>query len=130
MLLGAWPAAADSYDNDGLNIGNDNNTSVLPIQACGNNISVLGLTKTHGQDSKCVNAPIVDHPHAHTSSPEKPKPPAEHPKPPSHHHQPPGHHHQPPGHHHQPPSHHHQPPGHIPEAPTPVPTDGHVVVTG
>ncbi|KEI44700.1 hypothetical protein GU90_08570 [Saccharopolyspora rectivirgula] len=57
-------AHADSVDNDGINILNDNNISVLPVQACGNNIAVLGivLPLLSPQDVNCVNAPIVDHP--------------------------------------------------------------------
>lgn len=63
MAMGS-PAFADSKDNDGINIFNDNNVSVLPIQACGNNVAVLGIVGNIGssQNSQCVNAPIVDHP--------------------------------------------------------------------
>ncbi|MFI0468587.1 hypothetical protein ACH347_31290 [Saccharopolyspora sp. 5N102] len=70
LLAGAAPAFADSADNDGINVGNDNNLSVLPIQLCGNNIAVLGLVVPilSPQANDCVNAPIVDHP----SVPEKP----------------------------------------------------------
>ncbi|GAB3542850.1 hypothetical protein [Actinopolyspora lacussalsi] len=62
MAVGS-PAMADSYDNDGINVLNDNNISVLPIQLCGNNVGVLGVAGNIGssQNSKCVNAPIVDH---------------------------------------------------------------------
>ncbi|SDP45223.1 hypothetical protein SAMN04487905_104169 [Actinopolyspora xinjiangensis] len=54
---------ADSYDNDGINILNDNNVSILPIQACGNNVGVLGAAGNllGSQSAYCVNAPIVDH---------------------------------------------------------------------
>lgn len=54
---------ADSYDNDGINLLNDNNVSVLPVQLCNNNVAVLGLVAPIGspQNAKCVNAPIVDH---------------------------------------------------------------------
>ncbi|MGP4019680.1 hypothetical protein [Saccharopolyspora sp. 5N708] len=57
-------ANADSADNDGINVLNDNNLSVLPIQACGNNVAVLGAVVPilSPQLNKCVNAPIVDHP--------------------------------------------------------------------
>jgi hypothetical protein len=64
-LMAVAPLAhADSVDNDGINILNDNNISVLPVQACGNNIAVLGivLPLLSPQDVNCVNAPIVDHP--------------------------------------------------------------------
>ena len=64
MMAVAPLAHADSVDNDGINILNDNNISVLPVQACGNNIAVLGivLPLLSPQDVNCVNAPIVDHP--------------------------------------------------------------------
>ncbi|MBB5154122.1 hypothetical protein [Saccharopolyspora phatthalungensis] len=64
ILAGGAPAFADSADNDGINIGNDNNLSVLPIQLCGNNIAVLGavVPVLSPQANTCVNAPIVDHP--------------------------------------------------------------------
>ncbi|MGW1676511.1 hypothetical protein [Saccharopolyspora sp. NPDC002376] len=64
-LLALAPVAnADSADNDGINILNDNNLSVLPIQACGNNVAVLGAVVPilSPQLNHCVNAPIVDHP--------------------------------------------------------------------
>ncbi|MEV5537298.1 hypothetical protein AB0L13_10590 [Saccharopolyspora shandongensis] len=63
-LLALAPVAyADSADNDGINIGNDNNVSVLPVQACGNNVAVLGAVVPilSPQINNCVNAPIVDH---------------------------------------------------------------------
>ena len=65
MLALAPVASADTHDNDGVNVLNDNNASVAPIQLCGNNISaVVGVTVPVGspQASECVNAPIVDHP--------------------------------------------------------------------
>ncbi|RKT83408.1 hypothetical protein SAMN05421805_105106 [Saccharopolyspora antimicrobica] len=64
-LLALAPVAnADSADNDGINILNDNNASVLPIQACGNNVAVVGAVVPilSPQINHCVNAPIVDHP--------------------------------------------------------------------
>ncbi|KAA5837047.1 hypothetical protein ABT337_27460 [Saccharopolyspora hirsuta] len=64
-LLALAPVAnADSADNDGINILNDNNASVLPIQACGNNVAVLGAVVPilSPQLNHCVNAPVVDHP--------------------------------------------------------------------
>ncbi|NHD17149.1 MULTISPECIES: hypothetical protein [Actinopolyspora] len=62
MAMGS-PAMADSHDNDGINLLNDNNVSVLPVQLCNNNAAVLGLVAPIGspQNAKCVNAPIVDH---------------------------------------------------------------------
>ncbi|MGW5642088.1 hypothetical protein ACWEV3_10285 [Saccharopolyspora sp. NPDC003752] len=79
LLAGAAPAFADSADNDGINVGNDNNLSLLPIQLCGNNIAVLGLVVPilSPQANDCVNAPIVDHP----TVPEKPKPHTPTPEP-------------------------------------------------
>ncbi|PRW64425.1 hypothetical protein [Actinopolyspora mortivallis] len=62
MAVGS-PALADSYDNDGINILNDNNVSLVPIQLCGNNAAVLGIVAPIGspQYTQCVNAPIVDY---------------------------------------------------------------------
>ncbi|TDD56607.1 hypothetical protein [Saccharopolyspora elongata] len=79
ILAGTAPAFADSADNDGINIGNDNNLSVLPIQLCGNNIAVLGAVVPilSPQANDCVNAPIVDHP----TVPEQPKPHTPTPEP-------------------------------------------------
>ena len=80
-LLTGGTAFADSADNDGVNIGNDNNASVLPIQLCGNNIAVLGavVPTASPQNAACINAPIVDHPQ---QPPNEEKPPAEE-KPPN-----------------------------------------------
>ncbi|QIZ34129.1 hypothetical protein [Saccharopolyspora sp. ASAGF58] len=63
MLAVGSPAFADSYGNDGINVLNDNNTSVLPIQLCGNNIGVLAIVApiASPQINNCVNAPILDH---------------------------------------------------------------------
>lgn len=66
-LLALAPVAnADSEDNDGINLLNDNNVSVLPVQLCGNNVAVLGavLPIASPNSSECVNAPIMDHPSA------------------------------------------------------------------
>ncbi|MGP4018154.1 hypothetical protein [Saccharopolyspora sp. 5N708] len=61
MAIGS-PAFADSWDNDGINLLNDNNVSVLPVQLCGNNIGVLAVVVpiASPQLSHCVNAPIFD----------------------------------------------------------------------
>ncbi|MEU6131607.1 hypothetical protein ABZ805_20735 [Saccharopolyspora sp. NPDC047091] len=64
-LMALAPIAnADTADNDGVNLLNDNNLSVLPVQACGNNVAVLGAVVPilSPQTSDCVNAPVVDHP--------------------------------------------------------------------
>ncbi len=57
-------AFADSFDNDGVNTANDNNTITAPVQTCANSLTastavvpVLSPTKNN-----CVNAPLVDHP--------------------------------------------------------------------
>jgi hypothetical protein len=66
-LLALAPMAnADSADNDGINVLNDNNLSALPTQACGNNASVVGDTVPilPPQASQCSNAPLIDHPKA------------------------------------------------------------------
>ncbi|MBB5155670.1 hypothetical protein [Saccharopolyspora phatthalungensis] len=63
-LLGIGsPAFADSYGNDGIHILNGNNASVLPIQACGNNIGVLAIVVPIGspQFNQCINAPVWSH---------------------------------------------------------------------
>ncbi|TDC95980.1 hypothetical protein E1161_03775 [Saccharopolyspora aridisoli] len=66
MLALAPVANADSSDNDGINVLNDNNVSVLPVQACGNNVAALGAVVPVGSPNStgCVNAPILDHPSA------------------------------------------------------------------
>ncbi|TDD93104.1 hypothetical protein E1202_00215 [Saccharopolyspora karakumensis] len=57
-------AFADTADNDGVNLLDDNNISAVPVQACGNNVAVVGLTVPllSPQNAECVNAPVVDHP--------------------------------------------------------------------
>ncbi|MGW5647894.1 hypothetical protein ACWEV3_32950 [Saccharopolyspora sp. NPDC003752] len=57
-------AFADSAENDGINAVNDNNISAVPVQACGNNVAVIGAVVPilSPQANTCVNAPIVDHP--------------------------------------------------------------------
>ncbi|MEU6270605.1 hypothetical protein [Saccharopolyspora shandongensis] len=63
MLAIGSPAFADSHGNDGINVLNDNNVSVLPIQACGNNVGILAIVVpiASPQINNCVNAPIWDH---------------------------------------------------------------------
>ncbi|WP_243789934.1 hypothetical protein [Saccharopolyspora gloriosae] len=66
-LMALAPIAnADSADNDGVNVLNDNNISAVPVQLCGNNVAVLGVVAPilSPQTSDCVNAPVVDHPSA------------------------------------------------------------------
>lgn len=57
------PAFADSADNDGVNLLNDDNVSVLPVQLCGNDVAVLGAVAdvASPENTECVNAPIGDH---------------------------------------------------------------------
>jgi hypothetical protein len=57
-------AFADSTENDGVNLLNDENVSAVPVQACGNNVAVVGATVPvlSPQGNKCSNAPVVDHP--------------------------------------------------------------------
>ena len=123
-VLTGGTAFADSTDNDGVNIGNDNNLSVLPVQLCGNNVAVLGAVVpiASPQNVACTNAPIVDHP----QQPPSEEPPTEEPpteQPPTE---------QPPTE--QPPTAEQPPtetgPGALPEAPSPVAVEGHHAVTG
>ncbi|ASU77836.1 hypothetical protein CDG81_05380 [Actinopolyspora erythraea] len=63
----AAAASADTKDNDGINVLDDNNISAVPIQLCGNEISALigiNLDLLTNESSQCVNAPVVDHPKA------------------------------------------------------------------
>lgn len=65
MLGMASPAFADSADNEGINVGNGNNASVVPVQACANNVGAAigaAVPILSPQHAKCVNAPVVDHP--------------------------------------------------------------------
>ncbi|WP_246868849.1 hypothetical protein [Saccharopolyspora sp. ASAGF58] len=64
MMAIASPAFADSANNHGVNLLDDNNASAVPVQACGNNVAVLGavVSLLSPQINNCVNAPIVDHP--------------------------------------------------------------------
>lgn len=64
MALGGT-AFADSADNDGVNLLDDNNVSAVPVQACGNNVgAAIGVVVPvlSPQSSDCTNAPVVDHP--------------------------------------------------------------------
>jgi hypothetical protein len=63
MSIGA-PAFADSADNDGVNLLNDNNTSILPIQLCDANLLEVAVPIFSPTNTNCVNAPLVDHPSA------------------------------------------------------------------
>jgi hypothetical protein len=64
MAFGA-PAFADSADNDGINLLNDNNTSIAPVQTCANAITgVTTLLLGSPTTNNCVNAPLLDHPSA------------------------------------------------------------------
>ncbi|GAA4850499.1 hypothetical protein [Saccharopolyspora rosea] len=66
-LMALAPVAnADTADNDGINLLNDNDLSVLPVQVCNSNVAVLGaiVPILSPQTGDCVNAPVVDHPSA------------------------------------------------------------------
>ncbi|MEB3369526.1 hypothetical protein [Saccharopolyspora mangrovi] len=104
MVLGGSQAFADSTDNDGINIGNDNNASVLPIQLCGNNIAILGAVVPVASPQNVVcsaNAPIQEGPGEEPPTDESP---AEEPSVDSS--------------------------KSLPEAPAPVAVQGHHAVTG
>jgi hypothetical protein len=66
-LMALAPVAyADSSDNDGVNIGNDNNITVAPIQTCSLGLEGVGalVPMLSPENNNCVNAPLVDHPSA------------------------------------------------------------------
>lgn len=71
LLATGAPAHADRVGNDGLNIGDDNNLSLLPVQACGDDIAILGLILpvASPEYTECANAAITDHPHVESGSP-------------------------------------------------------------
>lgn len=71
LALLAAPAFADSAGNNGLNLADDNNVSVLPVQICNSGpVNVLAVpvhllsdsNSQSPQNVNCVDAPIVDHP--------------------------------------------------------------------
>lgn len=57
-LFAAAPATAADQDNDGINVLNNSNISVVPIQACGNNIVGPIVPVLSSQDVKCTQATI------------------------------------------------------------------------
>lgn len=70
MSVGA-PAFADSAGNNGINVLDDDNLSVLPIQVCNSGTTDLLAIPLHllsdnegnsPHDVDCTNAPILDHP--------------------------------------------------------------------
>lgn len=70
----AAPAFADSAANNGVNLLDDDNVSVLPVQVCNTGevvpvlshvVDLLGHSQSQSPNTNdCVNAPIVDHPTA------------------------------------------------------------------
>lgn len=65
MLGMATPAFADSAGNEGVNGGNDNNASIVPVQGCANNVGAAigaAVPVLSPQSAQCTNAPVVDHP--------------------------------------------------------------------
>ncbi|MER7077612.1 hypothetical protein SAMN02982929_04300 [Saccharopolyspora kobensis] len=134
LLAGGVPAFADSADNDGINVGNDNNLSVLPVQLCGNNITVIGAVVSilSPQGNQCVNAPIVDHSHGDPTPPvEGAKPPVEGKTPPMENTPPPAENTPPPVQAVNPPAKVVDPVNRdLPTAPAPALVRGHHAVTG
>lgn len=68
LTMVAAPAFADSAGNNGVNLLNDNNISVAPIQACPGKLTVVGdlvtvlNSRTNSPNSvTCAQAPISDH---------------------------------------------------------------------
>ncbi|GAB2744629.1 hypothetical protein GCM10027174_17940 [Salinifilum aidingensis] len=64
MAFGAT-AFADSADNDGVGLLNDDNISAVPVNLCNNNVAAaIGVTAPilSPQTASCTNAPVVDHP--------------------------------------------------------------------
>lgn len=122
-LLASAPAMADTSDDDGVNIGGDNNLQLLPVQLCG--ADVIG--KVVNQDSpdavNCSNAPMVDHPktevHHHAAAPQ-----------PTHRAKPQGQVRERAAHHAKPQQHRAAAKPNLPTAPAPAPVSGHVPVTG
>lgn len=134
-LLAFVPTAfGDSANDNGVNGGNGNNASVIPVQLCNDNVAAaLGavVPLLSPASAQCTNAPVVDHPVASGSEQQPPghpsKPPEQPGKPPEQ-----------PG---TPPEHNVQPPqqaqpgqpnggGELPYAPAPSPIAGHHAVTG
>lgn len=71
LIATGAPAYADSANNNGVNLLNGNNVSVLPIQLCPNGFSGISDIVKIGSGSalspqtiNCVNAPVIDHPRA------------------------------------------------------------------
>lgn len=115
MVIGGTQAFADSTDNDGVNVGNDNNLSLLPVQLCGNNIAILGAVVpiASPQNVVCANAPIEEGP-SEPPAEEPTEPPETEPTPPTE----------------QPPNDEVPSSETLPEAPAPVAVQGHHAVTG
>ncbi len=63
MLTLGSAAFADSFDNDGVNTSNDNNTITAPVQTCANSVSAGTVVPVLSPTTNnCVNTPLVDHP--------------------------------------------------------------------
>lgn len=69
LLATGAHAHADGVDNDGVNIGQDNNISLLPVTLCGDDVAVLGviLPIASPESVQCLNAAITDHPQVDNS---------------------------------------------------------------
>jgi hypothetical protein len=73
LIATGAPAYADSTGNNGINVLNGTNVSVLPVQLCLNSLTGIlssvinvggGAATGSPQTNNCVNAPVVDHPRA------------------------------------------------------------------
>ncbi len=138
-LLAFVPTAfGDSANDNGVNGGNGNNASVIPVQLCNDNVAaavgviVPLLSPTSAQ---CTNAPVVDHPVASGGSEQQPPEqpgtsPVQPGTPPVQPGTPPEHKVQPPKHHQPGPSAQPNGGGELPYAPAPSPIAGHHAVTG
>jgi len=77
-LLVSAPAMADTGGDDGVNIGDDNNVQLLPVQLCDANVIGKVVNQESPDEVDCSNAPMVDHPktevHHHAPAPQA-KPP-------------------------------------------------------
>lgn len=62
LLASGIPAMAGTVDNDGVNIGDDNNISLLPVQLCQTQVIAALVPVGSPHNGECVNAPVVDHP--------------------------------------------------------------------
>lgn len=55
-------AHVDSSDDDGVNVLNGNNVSVLPVEVCDGNVLGKLVNQDSSSEIHCENAPLADHP--------------------------------------------------------------------